>query len=63
MRKRACILNYMSQRVPTALICTDVASRENMGLIRSAHERRSCQHDTSVLGRKEMSFGAAFLIL
>jgi hypothetical protein len=35
----------------------DVASRENMGLIRSAHEGRGYyQHDTSLSGRKEAAF-------
>lgn len=63
IHKRASVPNYVSQRVPTAPKCADVASRENMGLIRSAHKSHSYQHDTSVSDRKEMSHGAAFLIL
>lgn len=38
IHKRASVPNYMSQRVPTAPKCADVASRENVGLIRSAHK-------------------------
>lgn len=44
---------HIAKRLPTALMCADVASRENMGLIRSTHESHSYQHDTSLSGRKE----------